>query len=78
MNREKVIWKDNDDLQDYRKGILGKFLESVTKGMAIGEALGSLVGLGQVGRIIGAVGGVVVGVGANIIGGFVDFFSGIF
>ena len=82
MNREKVIWKDNDDLQDYRKGILGKFLESVTKGMAIGgaigEALGSLVGLGQVGRIIGAVGGVVVGVEANIIGGFVDFFSGIF
>ena len=82
MNREKIIWKDNDDLQDYRKGILGKFLESVTKGMAtggaIGEALGSLVGLGQVGRIIGAVGGVVVGVEANIIGGFVDFFLGYF
>ena len=82
MNKEEVMWKDNDDLQDYRAGILGEFLESVTKGMAIGgaigETLGSLVGLGQVGRVIGSVGGAIVGAASNIIGGVVDFFSGIF
>ena len=82
MNREEVMWKDNDDLQDYRKDILGEFLGSVTKGIAIGgaigEALGSLVGLGQVGRVIGSVSGAIVGAASNIIGGVVDFFDGIF
>ena len=76
------MWKDNDDLQDYRAGILGEFLESVTKGIAIGgvigETLGSLVGLGSVGRVIGKVDGAIVGVGENIISGVVDFFGGIF
>ena len=82
MNREEVMWKDNDDLQDYRKDILGEFLGSVTKGIAIGgtigQAIGSLVGLGQVGRVIGSVGGAIVGAASNIIGGVVDFFDGIF
>ena len=40
--------------------------------------IGSLVGLGSVGRVIGTVGGAIVGVGANIISGVVDFFEGIF
>ena len=35
--------KDNDDLQDYRAGVLEKFVESVTKGIAIG---GAIVGVG--------------------------------
>jgi len=82
INREEVMWKDNDDLQDYRAGILGEFLESVTKGMAIGgaigETLGSLVGLGQVGRVVGSIGGAIVGAASNIIGGVIDFFDGIF
>ena len=82
INKEEVMWKDNDDLQDYRAGILGEFLESVTKGIAIGgvigETLGSLVGLGQVGRVVGSIGGAIVGAASNIIGGVVDFFSGIF
>ena len=74
--------KDNDDLQDYRAGVLEKFVESVTKGIAIGgtigQAIGSLVGLGSVGKAIGTVSGAIVGVGANIISGVVDFFGGIF
>lgn len=82
INKEEVMWKDNDDLQDYRAGILGEFLESVTKGIAIGgvigETLGSLVGLGQVGRVVGSIGGAIVGAASNIIGGVVDFFDGIF
>ena len=36
MNKEEIMWKDNDDLQDYRAEVLEKFVESVTKGMAIG------------------------------------------
>ena len=82
INKEEAMWKDNDDLQDYRAGISEKFVESVTKGMAIGgtigQAIGSLVGLGPIGRVIGTVGGAIVGVGANIISGVVDFFGGIF
>ena len=82
INKEEAMWKDNDDLQDYRAGILETFMESVTRGMAIGgtigQAIGSLVGLGPVGRVIGTVGGAIVGVGANIINGVVDFFGGIF
>ena len=82
INKEEAMWKDNDDLQDYRAGVLEKFVESVTRGMAIGgtigQAIGSLVGLGSVGRVIGTVGGAIVGVGANIISGVVDFFEGIF
>ena len=82
INKEEAMWKDNDDLQDYRAGVLEKFVESVTRGMAIGgtigQAIGSLVGLGSVGRVIGTVGGAIVGVGANIISGVVDFFGGIF
>ena len=82
INKEEAMWKDNDDLQDYRAGVLEKFVESVTRGMAIGgtigQTIGSLVGLGPVGRVIGTVGGAIVGVGANIISGVVDFFGGIF
>ena len=82
INKEEAMWKDNDDLQDYRAGVLEKFVESVTKGMAIGgtigQAIGSLVGLGPIGRVIGTVGGAIVGVGVNIISGIVDFFGGIF
>ena len=82
INKEEAMWKDNDDLQDYRAGVLEKFVESVTRGMAIGgtigQAIGDIVGLGTVGRVIGTVGGAIVGVGANIISGVVDFFGGIF
>ena len=82
INKEEAMWKDNDDLQDYRAGILETFMESVTRGMAIGgtigQAIGDIVGLGTVGRVIGTVGGAIFGVGVNIINGFVDFFEGIF
>ena len=82
INKEEAMWKDNDDLQDYRAGILETFMESVTRGMAIGgtigQAIGDIVGLGTVGRVIGTVGGAIFGVGVNIISGFVDFFEGIF
>jgi hypothetical protein len=37
--------KDNDDLQDYRAGVLEKFVESVTRGMAIGGTIGQAIGI---------------------------------
>ena len=40
INKEEAMWKDNDDLQDYRAGVLEKFVESVTKGIAIGGTIG--------------------------------------
>ena len=82
MNKEEVMWTDNDDLKDYRKGILENFVESVAKGVmlggAIGEILGSCIGLGGVGRIAGSVVGAGLGITRSLVGGFVDFLSGIF
>lgn len=77
-NKDKEMWKDNDELIDYRSGILEKVLEGVTKGTTIGagigQAVGSLVGLGGVGRIVGSVAGGIVGgvieIGKGIFGGF--------
>ena len=45
MNKEEIMWKDNDDLQDYRVEVLEKFVESVTKGMAIGGTIGQAIGI---------------------------------
>lgn len=67
INRDKEMWEDDDDLVDYRKGILESFVESVrdcvSGGGEIGEALGeALLGRngGTIGRAVGsAVGGVV-------------------
>ena len=82
MNKEEVMWTDNDDLKDYRKGILEKFVESVAKGVmlggAIGEILGSFAGLGGVGRMVGSVVGAGLGIAGSLVGGFVDFLGGIF
>ena len=82
MNKEEVMWTDNDDLKDYRKGILEKFVESVAKGVmlggAIGEILGSCIGLGGVGRIAGSVVGAELGITRSLVSGVVDFLGGIF
>ena len=40
--------------------------------------IGSLVGLGSVGKAIGTVSGAIVGVTVNIVNEFVDFLGGIF
>lgn len=72
INRNEEMWKDNDDLKDYRKGIVESFGETVVecaaKGADIGENIGSIFGrAGEVaGRAIGGVVGTVVGVGKAI------------
>lgn len=74
LNRDEEMWKDNDDLKNYRKGILKEFGETITDcamdGADIGGEIGSIFGkTGEVaGRAIGAVVGGVVGVGKAILG----------
>ena len=79
INRSEEMWKDNDDLKDYRKGILEEFGETVTecatKGADIGGDIGSIFGgAGEaagraIGGVFGTVFGTVVGVGKTAIGG---------
>lgn len=64
LNQDKEMWKDNDDLKDYRKGILESFGETISdcamEGSSIGGAIGSI--FGGTGQAIGAaIGGVVGG-----------------
>ncbi len=88
MNQTEAMWKDNDDLKDYRKGILESFIGSVVEGISNGVSTGSDIGgeiggiFGEVGEMIGsAVGGIIGGV-AGAVGGVVNsignFFGGIF
>ena len=68
INKGEEMWKDNDDLKDYKKGILESFKETVSdcvaKGTEIGGKIGSLFGdTGEkIGEKIGAVAGFVIGI----------------
>ena len=68
INQNEEMWKDNDDLRDYRKGILEEFHETVSEcamaGADIGGSIGSVFGSAgeNFGRKAGAVVGTVVGV----------------
>lgn len=72
VNRNEEMWKDNDDLKDYRKGILEEFGETVTdcamEGADIGGNIGSIFGSAgeAAGRAIGGAVGTVVGLGKAI------------
>lgn len=67
INKDKEMWKDNDDLKDYREEIVEGFGETIIKyastGAAIGQKLGSTFGApgrfvgGLIGGALGAVGG---------------------
>lgn len=76
INQNQEMWKDNDELNDYRKGILGQFEETIQTvvdcaeiGGEIGGDIGRLVAgeLGEkVGRGVGTLAGVAVGVAKSI------------
>lgn len=88
IRQDSEMWKDNDDLKDYRRGILENFMESlklgITDGIDAGTEIGGIVGsiFGSAGEVIGsAIGGVVGGItGAvgTVISGVGEFFGGIF
>lgn len=73
MSKEKEMWKDNDDLKDYRKEIKKSLSETMEEcavaGGDIGESIGSI--FGAPGRAVGRVVGTVVG-------GAVGFIKGLF
>lgn len=72
VNRNEEMWKDNDELKDYRKGIIEQFGETVSdcavQGADIGGDIGSIFGSAgeAAGRAIGGVVGTIVGVGKAI------------
>lgn len=68
INQSEEMWKDNDDLENYRKGILESFGETVSEcamdGADIGGDIGSIFGSAgeKAGRVIGGAIGAGVGV----------------
>lgn len=72
INRSEEIWKDNDDLKDYRKGILEEFVETISEcamqGADIGGDIGSIFGSAgeAAGRAVGSVVGTAVGFAKEI------------
>lgn len=76
INRDETMWKDNDDLKDYQKGIISSFGETISdcalEGSSIGGAIGSVFGetgeaIGEaIGSVIGGAVGVVKGIGEAI------------
>lgn len=75
INRNREMWEDDDELEDYRKGIMESIVESVSEyasyGADVGETLGGLFGeKGRtVGKVVGAVAGGVVGAVKGVVGG---------
>ncbi len=76
INNNQEMWQDNDDLKDYRAGILGQFGETINTviecaevgadvGGNIGNALGGKIGE-KIGRGVGTVVGGAVGLAKSI------------
>lgn len=68
INPSREMWKDNDHLENYRRGIMKEFGETVLDcamgGADIGEEIGSV--FGRTGEIVGRVAGSAVGVVVGI------------
>ncbi len=77
VSQQEEMWKDNDDLKDYRKEIKKDFLETVsdcaTEGAYTGEEIGSIFGEAgaAVGRVVGGVVGTVRGVVKAVTGCYI-------
>ena len=80
INQDQEMWKDNDELADYRRGIVGEVLDSINDGLVLGADIGGQLGsvFGTGGKIVGSIAGGVIGAAigglAGIAGGF---FSGV-
>lgn len=78
INRNEEMWKDNDDLKDYRKGILKEFGETISdcamEGADIGGTIGSI--FGRAGEVAGRVVGGVIGGAVGVVKGVWDTFTG--
>lgn len=81
INRDKEMWKDDDQLKDYRKGVVDSFLESVmscaSEGSEIGATFGEFLG-GEYGRTAGKCAGTVIGGVVGVIKGVGDLLGSFF
>jgi predicted GTPase len=78
INRDSDIWRNDDRLEDYRKGIIESMTDSASKGASMGGELLGGIGdfvLGKVGEKIGEAVGNLVG---GFIGGAVGAIGGAF
>ncbi|MCF0224556.1 MAG: 50S ribosome-binding GTPase [Fibrobacter sp.] len=77
INRDSEMWQDDDELKDYRKGILDSIVDSVSEGASVGGELGETIGgiFGSKGRAVGKAVGTVAGA---VVGAVKGFFGGIF
>lgn len=72
INQDTDMWKDNDDLKDYKKGILESMGETISDcaldGAEIGGSIGGIFGeVGEaIGRGIGGIAGGVIGAGKAV------------
>ena len=65
MNSNSEMWEDDDDLQDYKAGIMEGFgsaiIQGIGKGASIGGEIGAIFGLRKVGAVVGGGFGAVCG-----------------
>lgn len=68
VNRNKQMWADNDDLEDYRKGILEEFGKTISECAMSGADIGGNIGsfFGGTGEVIGASLGGIIGAGIGV------------
>lgn len=69
LNQNTEVWKDNDDLADYRKNIFESFghsvVNSISDGIEIGAEIGSV--FGTAGSVVGGIIGGIAGTGVGLI-----------
>lgn len=77
LNTDAEMWKDDDELKDYGKGILESFGETVSDCALDGADLGGQIGsiFGNTGETLGRAVGTVVGGAIGIIKGLGDIFK---
>lgn len=80
ISRDANMWKDSDELMDYREEVQKSFLETLVDGIGQGANTGKLIGnaiggpvIGVIGGFIGGAAGGVVSIGKKIIGSIFRF-----
>lgn len=73
VNKDKNMWKDDDELLNYGEETRKTILESVMEGATEGAEIG-----GEIGKIFGNAGEAIGRVAGGIIGGIGGFFRGLF
>lgn len=78
INQNTEMWESNDELADYRTGILESFGSSLTECVAGGADIGGEIGsiFGGAGRVAGTVVGGIIGAGVGVVKGIWSTITG--